>query len=73
MASYHLNNLAITTEKQGAGHNKKPSYLLRHGKYSEIRTSLWTLAIKVDGQRFENFIHGYSTRWKPIIYFTISN
>ena len=61
MASYHLNNLAITIEKKGDGHIKKPSFLLRHGKYSEIRTSEHEFLFNLNGEI--KFIRGLNTNW----------
>ncbi len=61
MASYYLNNLAITIEKKGGGHIKKPSYLLRHGRYSEIRTSEHEFLFNLNGEI--KFIRGLNTNW----------
>lgn len=61
MASFRLNNLAVTTEKRGAGHYTKASYPIRFGKYAEIKTSEYEFGFNLNGEI--KFIRGLNVSW----------
>jgi hypothetical protein len=61
MSSYWLNNLVVTTEKEGRGNGKKSSEPVRHGKYAEIRTRDYEFQFNQAGE--VKFIRGLTTDW----------
>ena len=62
MPSYRLNNLAITTEREGAGGYTKASYPIRFGKYSEIRSPDYEFHLNMKGEI--KFIRGLGVNWR---------
>jgi len=62
MPSYRLNNLAITTEKEGAGSYAKATYPIRFGKYAEIRTPNYEFHLNMKGEI--KFIRGLGVNWR---------
>jgi Radical SAM superfamily len=61
MASYRLNNLSISIEKEGARCCSKARSQEPIGKYSEIRTSDYTFQFNLRGQI--KFIRGLNVSW----------
>ncbi len=61
MASYRLNNMAITIEKEGADRFTKASFPIRFGKYNEIRTSEYEFQFNLKGEI--KFIRGLNISW----------
>ncbi len=61
MASYRLNNMAITIEKEGADRFTKASFPIRFGKYNEIRTSEYEFQFNLKGEI--KFIRGLNVNW----------
>jgi hypothetical protein len=61
MESAYLNNLAISVEKQGSDHATNSSFLLRYGKYSEIKTSEYEFLFNLNGEI--KFIRGLDSSW----------
>ncbi len=57
----HLNNLAISVEKQGPGKITKASFPLRYGKYSEIKTAEYEFCFNLNGEI--KSIRGLNTNW----------
>ena len=57
----HLNNLAISVEKQGPSAITKASFPLRYGKYSEIKTSEYEFLFNLNGEI--KFIRGLNVNW----------
>ncbi|GBF34810.1 radical SAM domain protein [Desulfocucumis palustris] len=61
MKPFHLNNLAISVEKQGPTRISKASFPLRYGRYSEIITSEYEFLFNLNGEI--KFIRGLNTSW----------
>ena len=61
MHSSYLNSIAISVEKQGPARVKKARLPLRHGKYSEIRTSDYEFMFNLNGEI--KFIRGLNSKW----------
>jgi len=61
MASFRVNNLAISIEKDGASNFTKASYPIRFGKYHEIKTSDYEFQFNLKGEI--KFIRGLSGTW----------
>jgi len=62
MPSYRLNNLAITTEREGSGGYAKATYPIRFGKYAEIRTPNYEFNLNLKGEI--KFIRGLGVNWR---------
>ncbi|MDM8525019.1 radical SAM protein [Desulfococcaceae bacterium HSG8] len=58
MASYRLNNMAITIEKEASA---RPGFPIRFGKYSEIRTSEYEFHFNLKGEI--KLIRGLNVNW----------
>ncbi len=61
MSSYHLNDVAISIEKQGPSHMAKTSFPIRYGKYSEIKTAEYEFIFNLNGEI--KFIRGLNVNW----------
>lgn len=61
MPSYSLNNMAITTEKDGYSNFTKRSYPIRFGEYTEIRSSDYEFHFNLKGEI--KFIRGLGGKW----------
>ncbi|MFO7753598.1 MAG: radical SAM protein [Desulfobacteraceae bacterium] len=61
MIPSHTGNLAINVEKQGPSKIQKQTFPLRHGKYSEIRTSEFEFVFNLNGEI--KYIRGLGPSW----------
>lgn len=61
MPSCRLNNLAVTTEKQGVGQFTRASFPMRSGKYAEIRTPRYEFQFNLKGEI--KFVRGLDVAW----------
>ena len=61
MKTYLLDNLAITTDKQGAARYTKASYPVRYGRYGEIKTADYLFEFNLNGEI--KTIRGLNGNW----------
>lgn len=61
MASYRINHMAVTVDKQGAGTFRKSGLPIRFGTYSEIRTRDYEFQFNLNGEI--KSIRGLNTGW----------
>ena len=61
MEAYHLNNLEITIDKEGARRFTKVTYPIRYGRYCEIKTTGYLFQFNLNGE--VKYIRGLSPNW----------
>jgi len=59
--AYHLNNLEITIDKEGAKRFTKVTYPIRYGRYCEIKTADYLFQFNLNGEI--KYIRGLSRNW----------
>jgi len=61
LETYHLNNLEITIDKEGAGQFTKVTYPIRYGRFCEIKTPDYLFQFNLNGEI--KYIRGLSRSW----------